>query len=69
MRITWTMHMSVLEPAAHGTDVANDVVPSALRVIIFSTKVWVAPKKHPQEKRGAVRGEAEPHIVVKLVGA
>ena len=39
--ITWIMQTSMLEPALHGTDVANDKVPSGLRVIILTKKVWV----------------------------
>lgn len=39
--ITWIMQTSMLEPALHGNDVANDRVPSGLRVIILTKKVWV----------------------------
>lgn len=39
------MQSSVAEPAAHGTDVVIDVVPSKLWVVILSKKVWIGYKK------------------------
>lgn len=42
---TCTMQMSVLEPASHGADVVNEVVPSAFVAVTFSTKVCEPKRK------------------------
>lgn len=42
---TCTMQISLSDPAAHGTDVVTEVVPSGLLAIIFSKNVCVSTSK------------------------